>query len=146
MSGCAICPSAKPRRQFPCNSPGRSSSHLSSRTSRCPCAGRNANWALQSDPVDNNGFVLAPLPVAPVNESDTVFLPEGLNTLKRVARLTDLNIDGSHLNLDGGFDSRHNRKAIFNAGLIPNIKENPRNRKTPKRGRKRLFNAVIHSL
>ena len=92
---------------------------------------------------DNNGFVLAPLPVAPVNETDTVLLPEGLNTLKRVARLTDLNIDGSHLNLDGGFDSRHNRKAIFNAGLIPNIKENPRNRKSPKRGRKRLFDAAI---
>ena len=96
--------------------------------------------------IDNNGFVLAPLPVAPVNESDTVLLPEGLNELKRMARLTDLKIDGSYLNLDGGFDSRHNRKAIFNAGLIPNIKENPRNRKAPKRGRKRLFNAAIHSL
>ena len=33
--------------------------------------------------VDNNGFVLAPLPVASVNEADTVILPEGLNTLKR---------------------------------------------------------------
>src|SRR5271166_6514108 len=43
-------------------------------------------------------------------------------------------------------DSRHNRKAIFNAGLVPNIKENPRNRKAPKRGRKRLFNAAVHSL
>jgi len=50
------------------------------------------------------------------------------------------------LNLDGGFDSRRNRKAIFNAGLVPNVKENPRNRKTPKRGRKRLFDAAIHSL
>jgi transposase len=39
--------------------------------------------------VDNNGFVLAPLPVAPVNEADTVLLPEGLNALKRVARLTE---------------------------------------------------------
>src|SRR5437660_281064 len=96
--------------------------------------------------VENNGFVLAPLPVAPVNEADTVLLPEVLNALKRVARLTNLTIDGSYLNLDGGFDSRHNRKAIFNAGLVPNIKENPRNRKTPKRGRKRLFNAAIHSL
>ena len=38
--------------------------------------------------VDNNGFVLAPLPVAPVNEADTVLLPEGLNALKRVARLS----------------------------------------------------------
>jgi hypothetical protein len=96
--------------------------------------------------VDNNGFVLAPLPVAPVNEADTVLLPEGLNTLKRVARLTGLKIDGAYLNLDGGFDSRRNRKAIFNAGLIPNIKENPRNRQVSKRGRKRLFNAAIHSL
>ena len=30
--------------------------------------------------------------------------------------------------------------------MIPNIKENPRNRKHPKRGRKRLFNAAIHAL
>jgi transposase len=96
--------------------------------------------------IDNNGFVLAPIPVAPVNEADTVLLPEGLNELKRVARLTDLKIDGAYLNLDGGFDSRYNRKAIFNAGLIPNIKENPRNRQAPKRGRKRLFNGTIHSL
>ena len=35
---------------------------------------------------------------------------------------------------------------IFNMGLIPNIPENPRNRKRPKRGRKRLFNAAIHAL
>src|ERR1700761_2041469 len=33
--------------------------------------------------VENNGFVLAPLPMAPVNEADTVLLPEGLNALKR---------------------------------------------------------------
>ena len=76
--------------------------------------------------VENNGFVLAPLPVAPVNEADTVLLPDGLNALKRVARLTDLKIGGAYLNLDGGFDSRHNRKAIFNAGLVPNVKENRR--------------------
>ena len=96
--------------------------------------------------IDNNGYVLAPLPVAPVNEADTVLLPEGLRALKRVARLTGLELTGSYLNLDGGFDSRHNRKAIFNAGLIPNITENPRNRKTPKRGRKRLFSQAIPAL
>ena len=37
-------------------------------------------------------------------------------------------------------------KCIFNAGLIPNIPENPRNRKRPKRGRKRWFNTAIHAL
>ena len=30
--------------------------------------------------------------------------------------------------------------------MIPNIKEHPRNRKRPKRGRKRLFNAAIYAL
>ena len=90
--------------------------------------------------------MLAPLPVAPVNTADTVLLPEGLKALKRVARLTGLDLKGAYLNLDGGFDSQSNRKAIFTAGLIPNIKENPRNRKAPKRGRKRLFHAAIHAL
>jgi len=96
--------------------------------------------------IDNNGYVLAPLPVAPVNEADTVLLPEGLKALKRVAKLTGLVLEGAYLNLDGGFDSTSNRKAIFNAGMIPNIKENPRNRKAPKRGRKRFFNQAIHAL
>src|SRR5213080_2449155 len=57
-----------------------------------------------------------------------------------------LNARNGKISLDGGFDSAHNQKCIFNAGLIPNIKENPRNRKTPKRGRKRLFNEAIHAL
>ena len=96
--------------------------------------------------IDNNGYVLAPLPVAPVNEADTFLLPEGLKGLKRVAKLTGVVLAGAYLNLDGGFDAKTNRKAIFNAGMIPNIKENPRNRKAPKRGRKRWFNAVIHAL
>jgi len=43
-------------------------------------------------------------------------------------------------------DSTHNRKCIFNAGMLPNITENPRNRKHTKRGRKRLFNEVIYAL
>jgi transposase len=96
--------------------------------------------------IDNHGYVLAPLPVAPANEADTVLLPEGLKGLKRMAKLTGLVLEGAYLNLDGGFDSTSNRKAIFNAGMIPNITENPRHRKRPKRGRKRLFNEAIHAL
>jgi transposase len=95
---------------------------------------------------DNNGYVLSPLPVAPVNETDMILLPEGLKALKRVAKTVGLTLTGAYLNLDAGFDSTHNRKCIFNAGMIPNIKENPRNRKRTKRGRKRLFNEVIHAL
>ena len=95
---------------------------------------------------DNHGAVLAPVPVAPVNETDIVLLPQGLHALKQVAKEVGLDLKGAYLNLDGGFDSTRNRKMIFNAGLIPNIPANPRNRKTPKRGRKRFFNAAIHAL
>ena len=96
--------------------------------------------------IDHHGYILAPLPVAPVNNADTVLLPQGLKALKRVAKLTGLRLHRSSLNLDGGFDSRANRKVIFNAGLIPNIPENPRHRKHTKRGRKRWFDAWSHTL
>ena len=95
---------------------------------------------------DNNDYVVTPLPVAPVNETDMVLLPKGLKALKKVAKKVSLDLRGAYVNLNGGFDSKHNRKLIFNAGMIPNIKENPRNRQTPKRGRKRLFNQAIHAL
>src|SRR5262249_26026691 len=78
--------------------------------------------------IDNHGYVLAPVPVAPVNETDMVLLPEGLRALKKVAKEVSLDFRGAYFNLDGGFDSTRNRKCIFNAGLTPNIPENPRNR------------------
>ena len=52
--------------------------------------------------IDNNGYVLAPLPVAPANEADTVLLPEGLKGLKRLAKLTGLVLEGAYLNPEGG--------------------------------------------
>ena len=69
--------------------------------------------------IDTNGDGLAPLPVAPVNAAKTGLWPEDLQALKRVARLTGVGLTGAYLNLDGGVDLRHNRQAIFHAGLIP---------------------------
>ena len=40
--------------------------------------------------IDNHGYVLSPLTVAPVNEVDMVLLPQGLKDLKRVAPDGDL--------------------------------------------------------
>ena len=96
--------------------------------------------------VDNHGYILSPLTVAPVNEVDLGLLPDGLRDLKRVARVVGLDVTGAVLNLDAGFDSKANRKCIFNAGLTPNIKENPRNRQKPKRGRKRFFDEIRYKL
>jgi hypothetical protein len=81
-----------------------------------------------------------------VNATDMVRLPDGLNAWKRITKMTGVVLAGAYLNLDAGFDSTDHRKMIFNAGMIPNIKENPRNRKRAKRGRKRFFNEAIHAL
>jgi hypothetical protein len=75
-----------------------------------------------------------------------VLLPEGLKALQRVAQTVGLELGGASLNLDAGFDSTHHRQGMFNAGMIPNIQENPRHRKHMKRGRKRLFNEAIHAV
>ena len=75
-----------------------------------------------------------------------VLLPQGLKALKQVAKEVRVDLRGAYVNLDGGFDSRHNRKMIFNAGIIPNITEHPRHRQTTQRGRKRFFNEAIHAL
>ena len=96
--------------------------------------------------IDHHGYVLAPVPVALVNETDLVSFPEGLQALTQVAQEVGVDLRGAYLHLDGGFDSVRNRKGIFHAGMMPNIKENPRNRQGIKRGRKWLFNAVIHAL
>ena len=63
-----------------------------------------------------------------------VLFPEGLKALKEVAKEVGLDLRGAYLNLDGGFDSARNWKCILDAGLIPNIKENPRNRKSTSVG------------
>ena len=81
-----------------------------------------------------------------MNRSDSVLLPQGLRDLKSVAQRAGLDLTGATLNLDAGFDSKANRKHIFNAGMKPNIKENPRNRTQKKRGRPRFFDAVIYAV
>ena len=57
------------------------------------------------------------------------------STIKRVG----LDLKGSIMSLDGVYNSRTNRKAIFNLGMTPNAPENKRNRKKSKRGKKQTF-------
>ena len=72
-------------------------------------------------------------------------LPQGLNAVKQVATQVGADLRGASLNLDGGCDAARHRNGMFHAGLIPNITESPRKRKTTKRGRKRRFDAAIHA-
>ena len=61
-----------------------------------------------------------------------------------MAKAVGIDLRGSTISLDGVYDSKFNRKAIFNRDMVPNINENPRNRKTVKPGPKRMFSEAIY--
>ena len=94
--------------------------------------------------------MIAPFVAAPGNRNESPLLREALPDVTRIAREVGIDLQGSIVSLDGVYDCRANRKAIFNRGMIPNINPNPRGRKdprsrapSPKRGRKAIFDPVI---
>ncbi|MEL7086775.1 MAG: transposase [Cyanobacteria bacterium J06597_1] len=93
---------------------------------------------------DRHCNIIAPFVTAPGNRHESPLLSEALSNLGRIAQTVGLELSDATISLDSAYDSRRNRKAIFNRGMIPNIPENRRGRKTPKRGRKRLFKAAIY--
>src|SRR6202140_5406185 len=92
---------------------------------------------------DRNFNVIAPFVAAPGNHNESPLLRAALPNVMRVARSAGIDLQGTIVSLDGVYDCRQNRKAIFNRGMVPNINANPRGRKATKRGRKPLFNADI---
>ena len=92
---------------------------------------------------DRNCNVIAPFVSAPGNRNESPLLKVALPLVTRIAQQVGLDLSETIVSLDGVYDSRSNRKAIFNRGMVPNIPENPRGRKTPKRGRKPMFAPAI---
>ena len=92
---------------------------------------------------DRHCNVIAPFVSAPGNRNESPLLREALPEVMRIAREVGMDLQGTIVSLDGVYDCRPNRKAIFNRGMIPNINPNPRGRKQPKRGRKPLFDPAI---
>ncbi|MBC8752186.1 MULTISPECIES: transposase [Paraburkholderia] len=92
---------------------------------------------------DRNCNVIAPFVRAPGNRNESPLLREALPQLTSIARAVGLDLRGTVMSLDGVYDCRPNRKAIFNRGMVPNINPNSRGRKGPKRGRKPLFDPAI---
>lgn len=74
--------------------------------------------------MDNNGFVIAPLVVRPVNKHDITLFPDSLNLLIDFSSLISMDLTGSFLTLDSGFYSEHNHRLIRSHGIIPMIKPN----------------------
>ncbi len=67
----------------------------------------------------------------PVNGHDSVILPETLANLIAFTQRLGLDLEGSTLTLDSGFDSAGNKAVIKGHGLIPAIYPNRRNTKEP---------------
>ena len=92
---------------------------------------------------DRNCNVIAPFVTAPGNRNETVLLKPELKKLADIVKAVGLKLTDSIMSLDGVYNSRTNRKAIFNLGMTPNIPENKGNRKKTKRGRKQIYQAAI---
>lgn len=95
--------------------------------------------------VDRNVNVLTPYVQAPGNRNECPLFIPALESLKNMTKKIGASISGSIMSLDGVYDSKENRKAIFNSKMTLNIPENKRNRKQNKRGKKRFFDQDIFS-
>jgi len=90
------------------------------------------------------GYIIASTGIVAGNHHDAFCLKDQLQTAFKAMKQLGLSIAGAFFNADSAFDTPAARKVCFNHRVIPNMAENKRNRKTPKRGRKRLFNADIY--
>jgi len=86
---------------------------------------------------DRHCNVIAPFVAAPGNRNESPLLREALPEVIRISRAVGLDLQGTVVSLDGVYDCRANRKAIFNRGMVPNINPNLRGGKQPRRGRSR---------
>ena len=72
---------------------------------------------------DRNCNIISPFVRASANRNETIMLKPGLEQLALSAKAAGFRLKGSVISLDGVYNSRRNRKAIFNLGMTPNIPE-----------------------
>jgi hypothetical protein len=70
---------------------------------------------------DRHCNVIAPFVSAPGSRNESPLLREALPGVTRIARMVGMDLQGTIVSLDGVYDCRLNRKAIFNRGMIPTV-------------------------
>ena len=93
---------------------------------------------------ESQGFIIASTGLIAGNHNDAYNLKTHLQDAFKFIKRLELDIQGAFFNADKAFDTKEARKTCFNHAVIPNIDENRRNRKSVKRGRKRLFDADVY--
>jgi len=90
------------------------------------------------------GYIIATTGLMAGNHNDAYNLKSHLQVAFKFMKRLGLDFQGAFFNADKAFDTRDARKTCFNHGVIPNIDENKRNRKSTKRGPKRFFNSEVY--
>lgn len=107
--------------------------------------GRNGHKKIKGDKVvavcDRNVNVIAPFVEAPGNCNECTLLKPCIVKIKKMFSILDFDLSGIILSLDGIYNSKSNRKSIFNSGMKPNI--NLRKCDKKRSGRKQMFNKKI---
>jgi hypothetical protein len=103
--------------------------------------GRTSNILILTD---GRGILIANGGILEGNHNDLYNIVPQYAAMVKQVNLVGISIENSIQNADKGFDSKALRRAIQIRKMIANIKENPRRRKTKKRGRKRTFNEVVY--
>ena len=90
---------------------------------------------------DRNVNVIAPFIEPPGNGNEAILLNPCLKKMKAMADKVGLKLDGIIMSLDSIYNSKSNRKTIFNRNMIPNSKL--RQCDLNREGRKQLYNPDI---
>jgi len=93
---------------------------------------------------DGRGIPIAMSGIQSGNHNDLYQIVPEFSAMIQSLNRCGIVVENSILNADKGFDCKALRRACRRRNIEPNIKENNRNRKKTKRGRKRFFNNDVY--
>ena len=103
--------------------------------------GKTSNVLIMTD---GKGIPIAIGDILEGNHNDLYRVVPQFGAMVKELNRKNIHVENSIINADKGFDSKPLRRAIMRRNMLPNIKENIRNRKTKKRGAKRFYNEQVY--
>lgn len=103
--------------------------------------GRTSNVLILTD---GKGIPIALGNMLSGNHNDLYQIVPQFSAMIKELKQKGIVVENAVLNADKGFDSKRFRRCCLRRKLTPNIKENTRNRKKNKPGRKKYFNQKIY--